>query len=224
MTRGLGLLAAGALGLGLVLASAAPASADVVDDGESGLLWIETPVVEVDAELSPGDRILWPFTVGLSDQASSSLHLRIDRSGALALDPAGLTVEVLECSVPWTVPADPADEPVCAGTQTEVVAEVPMASVDLDARDLGTLVSGVDRYFLAIIAFPDPAPVELQAASASFRFEFQAAGDSEGVGTDPPTSIAFTGVAVGGPLALAAALGVAGVVLRVAGRRRRSVS
>ena len=66
--------------------------------------------------------------------------------------------------------------------------------------------------------------MELQAASASFRFEFQAAGDSEGVGTDPPTSIAFTGVAVGGPLALAAALGVAGVVLRVAGRRRRSVS
>lgn len=112
-------------------------------------------------------------------------------------------------------------------TPTTVMIPTPFASIsDQQLYSLGDLEDGGELHLRATVAFPDPAPAELQGTEAEFSIGFLAAGDTETVdsgGPGPgPGGLVNTGAAILVPLLLAAALAVAGAVLRVAARRRES--
>ena len=222
-----GLSVGGALTVAAMLTvggAAAPAAADIIDDGASSLLWIDAAPVTIAAELQPGDRVYWSFTTGLSDATDGELWMTVRHSGELAAHPEGLRIEIRECSTAWVVPADAADEATCAGVATTALTDRAFAAIGADELwSLGALANDSERHFLATISFPDLAPSELQATSASFNIEFRAAGDTEGIGGgsgQPSPSIALTGVNPAAALALAAILLGAGGLIVAAARAR----
>lgn len=228
MTRGIvcGGLASVLLAGFAVLTVATPAAADIVDDGAPGLLTIDAEPRELQLDLDPGEHGEWLFTVRLDAPTPGHLDLRVTSSGVLVSDRAGLQLGVQECSVPW-LPAAPGGDASCPGTTSVLLAMTPFLDIaPTRIIDLGTLAADGERYLRATIAFPDPAPGELQGGDARFALGFAAAGDLEVVdGSGPRGDIAQTGVALVIPLALAALLAALGVVLRVvAPRERRETS
>ena len=224
MRRPARLLAAVTAGALLAGAPAVPAGADIVDDGEPGLLSIEAHPAFLDVELDPGDSAAWLLTARLDAPSDGELLLRIRRSGELTADPGGLVAGIRECSVPWQPLPAPATGLGCPGETAVVLGPMPLAQIGVDdVWDLGGIPDGGSRRFLVTIALPEAAPAELQGASGEFELEFAASGDVEEVGTAPgprPDPLALTGVAVAAPLALAGGLALVGAVLRSASRRR----
>jgi hypothetical protein len=213
---------------GVVLGSAAPASADTVDDGTPGLLTIDAQPRELQLELDPGMQGDWLLTPRLDAESSAAITLQITSEGVLAENPAGLRVSVEECPGAWA-PA-PGGQATCAAPASVLLPPTAFADIPpAESFPLGTLTAGGERYLRVIVALPDPAPGELQGGHAEFALGFSAAGELVVVDPVPVTpsvpsggtpSVAQTGVVLGVPLALAALLGAAGAALRVLDRRR----
>lgn len=219
-------LAAAALvaaGMVAVLGVGAPAAADIVDDGTPGRLTIDADPLALDLDLGPGDAGDWLITARLDAPSPGIFDLRVTSSGRLVETSAGLLFSVDECTVPWTAPAGPNASASCPGTSSVLLPATPFADVAPDdILDLGTLDAQGERRLRVTISMPDPAPASLQGGDAEFSLGFAAAGELVVVdGREPGDRIAQTGVAVTVPLALAAALGLLGLGLRLGTRGRR---
>ncbi|MCS0500741.1 hypothetical protein [Protaetiibacter mangrovi] len=214
-----------ALGVGLVAAAvlggaagpAAALGADTVDDGSPGLLTVHADELPLELTLDPGEDGRWLLSPHLEAPTDSLLSVDIESSGALAETPGGLTVAIDECDVPWDPDAS------CPGTETARVAARGFAGIPSGSwMPFGDLPAGESRYFRVTVALPDPAPAELQGASAEFSVGFAAAGDREIVQSPPDPQLGETGAAVALPLGVAIALAAIGAGLRLAGGRRAS--
>ena len=207
------------------LASAAPASADIVDDGTPGVLTIDAEPLELHLDLDPGDRGDWLPTVRLDTDTPGDLDLRVTSEGVLVSSPAGLRLSLDECSAAWTPAVAPGASATCPATASVLLAPTPFADLaPSDVIDLGALDAHEMRFLRATIELPDPAPGELQGGDARFSLGFAAAGETvvvDGSRPDDGGEVAQTGVALAAPLALAAALGVAGALLRTVSARPR---
>jgi len=207
------------------LAAAAPASADIVDDGTPGMLTIDAEPLELQLDLDPGDRGDWLLTVRLDTDTPGDLDLRVTSEGELVSSLAGLRLSLDECSAVWTPAVAPGTSATCPATASVLLAPTPFADLaPSDIIDLGTLDAHGVRFLRATIELPDPAPGELQGGDARFSLGFAAAGETvvvDGSGPDDGGEVAQTGVALAAPLALAAALAAVGVFLRAAGARPR---
>lgn len=213
-------VAAGALaGLG----AAWPAAADIVDDGMPGLLTIDAQPLELDIDLAPGDAGDWLITARLDAPGPGSFDLRVTSSGRLVETPDGLLLGVDECPAPWTPAVAPGGRPSCPGTSSVLLAPTPFAELSPgDIVDLGTLEAQGERWLRVTVSMPDPAPASLQGGDAVFSLGFASAGELVVVdGRESGDRIARTGIGVTVPLALAAALGLLGVGLRLGARGRR---
>lgn len=215
-------LASVALASLVVLVHADSAAADLVDDGAPGLLTIDAEPRELQLDLDPGEHGEWLLTPRLDAETPGKLELRITSSGVLASHSAGLRIGIEECSVAWLPAAAPVDDASCPGTAAVLVPATSFIDIAPgDLIDLGTLASDGERYLRATIAFPDPAPGELQGGDAHFALGFSAAGDLEELdGSGPEGGIAQTGANAALPLAIAALLAIVGAALRVAARSR----
>lgn len=202
------------------------ARADVVDDGAPGRLVVAIEPGGFDLELAPGDSAWWAITPGLDAATSTdgTLSLDVEATGALATDPGGLRFRIRECGVAWSLPADRFSAAACSGAESILVAERPFAG-GADALALGDLAAGAQRHLLLDVRLPDPAPSRLQGHSGDFALGFAAAGDAESIGGDGAGSsggdLAFTGVALLAPVALAVVLAMTGAMLRGTGSGRR---
>lgn len=217
--------AAVAVLVGFSLAIAAPAAADIVDNGAPGLLTIEVEPGTISLELSPGDRGDWLLTPRLDADSSSELELRVESEGDLAAHLAGLHMSIDECSAAWIPGPTSNAAATCPGTATQLFPSTAVAAIAVGDRfDFGELATGSQRYLRVVFELPDGAPDELQGTDARVLLGFAVAGDSVTVDNGTPGapgsgSIAQTGAAIALPLGIAAALGVGGAVLRVLARR-----
>jgi hypothetical protein len=188
-------------GGGLVFAQSA--GAVVIDDGDGVFTLDATPYPFVESDWSPESEEDLLITARLAGTENAALTLQMDYSGVLTTSPDGLELLVQECSVPFA--GDPA---TCGGTATPIYGG-PYATAPMSVIDLGTLVAGTDRYFLANFALPAAAPDTMQGQEANFRFTFTAANDSENVNNLPVTG----GVDLVGPLLLGGGLVLGGLIL-----------
>ena len=172
------------------------------DDPDGGFSLDANPYPFSDTTFSPGSTADWLVTARLVGSANSPLTVQFEYSGLLATDPDGLDLRVQECAVPWT--GSPA---TCVAPST--IYNGPYASAPVSVQNLGTLVVGVDRYFLMNFSLPDPTPDSMQGQDAFFRFIFTATGDSETVTNLPRTG----GVDLVGPLLLGGGLVLGGLIL-----------
>jgi hypothetical protein len=198
-----GYTAAALMIVGGGLAVAQSASAVVIDDGDGQFTLDATPYPFVETDWMPGSEEDLLITAVLAGTEDAALTLQMAYSGLLATSPDGLDLLVQECSVPFS--GDPA---TCTGTATTIY-DGPYSSAPTSVIDLGTLVAGVDRYFLANFALPAPASDAMQGEEANFRFTFVANNDSENVNNLPTTG----GVNLIGPLLLGGGLVLGGLVL-----------
>jgi hypothetical protein len=217
-----GALASVVLAALAALAVAGPVAADVVDDGAPGLLTIDAEPRDLRLDLDPGEHGEWLLTLRLDAETPGQLDLRITSSGVLVSDRAGLRIGIEECPVPWLPPAGPAQDASCPGAASVLVPVTPFIDIASNQTiDLGTLAADGERYLRATIAFPDPAPGELQGGAARFALGFAAAGDLEELdGSGPHDGIPPTGASAAVPFAIAALLAILGSALRVAARAR----
>lgn len=215
-------LASVALAVLASFAVAQPAAADIVDDGAPGLLTIDAEPRELQLDLDPGDHGEWLLTLRLDAESPGQLDLRIMSSGVLVSDRAGLLIGIEECSVPWLPPVGPVADASCPGAASVLVPLTPFIDIaPSEIIDLGTLAADGERYLRATIAFPEPAPGELQGGDARFALGFAAAGDVEELdGSGPDDGMPPTGASAAIPLALAALMAILGIALRVAARSR----
>lgn len=230
----LGAVACGAALATVLLGAAAPASADVVDDGAPGMLTIDATPLNLDLHLDPGESGEWLLTLHLDAPSLSEVTLTIDSDGGLVEHPDGLRLTVEECDVAWTPAVAPDALASCAGARATLLPEAVFAELDPAINHLlGTLDSGQTRFLRAVVGFPDRVPSELQGEIANLALGFAVEGDSEtivtpligdgsgGLGSD---ALGSTGIMIGAPLALAAVLGSLGALLRLLDRRRTEVS
>jgi hypothetical protein len=180
------------------------AGAAVINDDPDGAFSLDAnPYPFSYTTFSPGSTQDWLITAQLGGTENAALTLQLDYSGVLATDPAGLDLLVVECSTPFAGP--PAS---CGGTETTIY-EGAFASAPMTVQDLGTMVAGTNRYFLANFTLPIGTPDSMQGQDANFRFTFVAANDSENVNNLPRTG----GVDLVGPLLLGGGLVLGGIML-----------
>jgi hypothetical protein len=211
------------------VASAPPASADIITDG--GALSLDAaPGVLSDDSMSPGDTIYWPISANLNATTSGKLTLQITSSQPLASDPGGLELQLASCPDAWTIPLDPSVAPTCdGGAGTTILPLTPFANISPTKRwQLGTLEAVSNLPMLATLSLPSDVPADLQGESATVNFGFTALGDTENASpSDPVPPLSITGVDPTGPLMLGVGLLLAGLTLGrlriLASRRSREV-
>ena len=189
---------------GLSVAQGA-AAVDTIDNGEPGMLWLESsPLPEWTEAMEPGDVAHWPVTTMLSVDATGDLSLELEHSGALASDADGLRLRLERCDEPW-------EGETCA-PGAELIEDGALAGIPSNSLyDLGQIPGG-DRgpYFLLTLSLPEVMPVELQGQQADLALGFTAFGDTASITV--PGSLPNTGVNVSGGIAVAAGLVIAGLV------------
>lgn len=213
------LLAAG----GILVASAPPASADIISDG--GALWLDAaPGVLSDDTMAPGDSIYWPISANLHASTSGKLTLQIISSKPLATNPNGLELALASCPDAWTIPSDPTIAPTCdGGPGTTIIAPTPFAHISSTRHwKLGTLGAVSALPMMATLSLPADVPASLQGTAATVKFGFTALGDTLDASPSDPR-LGETGVDPTGPLLLGLGLLLAGITLgrlRVLATRR----
>jgi hypothetical protein len=206
---------------GIMVASAPPASADIISDG--GALSLDAaPGVLTDNTMAPGDNIYWPISADLNASTSGKLTLQILSSQPLATNPKGLQLVLTSCPDAWTIPADPTVAPTCdGGPGTTIIPQTAFANISSTKRwNLGTRGAVSELPMMATLSLPADVPVSLQGANATVRFGFTALGDTEDASPSDPR-LGETGVDPTGPLLLGLGLLVAGITL---GRLRALVT
>lgn len=211
------LLAAG----GVTVAGSANA-APVPPTGNGRLMLSAEPFPLGTHDMAPGDAVRWQIDAEMNEAGTADLDLAIAGHGVMALDPAGLTLEIEWCPTVWTVPPDVTVPATCpGGGSSTVLATTAIASIPAGNRRVGTLTAGVPSHLLVTVALPLAAGSRFVNDSGDVTLSFQAAGDTEtvSIGSGP---LASTGSRIAGPALLAAGLLLFGMLLAgIRGRRLR---
>jgi hypothetical protein len=195
-------------------ASAAPA------DATTGRLLLSTDPAPLGMhDLPPGGEVDWQVRAALDADTGSELSLAVEATGPMTTDPGGMRLSIQRCSVAWSSISCP------AGDAADVIDAAPIAGIAGTAPVHVThLARTGTTHLLVRLMLPPSAGGTFVGTTASVRLVLTAAGDvgTVGAGTDPaPSTLASTGVAIGGPALLG--LGILCTGLVIASARGRSM-
>lgn len=215
----------------VLVASSAPASADIISNG--GALSLDaTPGALADNSMAPGDTVYWPISANLDASTPGQLTLTILSNDPLATSAGGLEVALASCPDAWTIPSDPTVAPTCdGGAGHTLIPTTPFADISSSTVwNLGQMSAVSSMPMIATISLPEDVPLSLQGTSGNLNFGFTALGDTENASPSDPAKppLATTGIDPTGPILLGAGLLLAGITLgrlrSRAGRRQVEVT
>lgn len=216
-----GFFVAATLVAGGGIAVAGSASAMPVPQTGNGHLTLTADTFPLgDHNIAPGGAVRWQLSAEMNESGTADLYFAVAGHGAMAQDPAGLTLDVEWCPTEWNVPADVTIAASCpGGGASTVVATTPVASLPSSNRRVGMLTTGVPSHLLVTAALPLSASSRFVNDSGDVTLTFQAAGDTQTVALGDPKHLASTGSLITGPALLAAGLLLFGMLFSVIRRR-----